>query len=175
MADYSFLKSGFNTLIEKDRETACPDELILRVKSILFSFMEKGIKQAEVYIEHSGRNNITKEDLKICLQAETFDYLSRPDILDSVQKWRRIILEDDDDGDEEEGEDVEEDVEEEDEPVEPEPEHISTDESKLDVFLKSTCKCELCEKLNNIDTVWNAWTPQEGIETILYNAINTQF
>ena len=40
---------------------------------------------------------------------------------------------------------------EEDEPVEPEPDNVSTDESKLDVFTKSTCKCELCEKLNNID------------------------
>jgi len=162
MADYSFLKTGFSGLVENDSDKDS-GEFILRVQSILFSFMENGIKQAEEYVKHSGRNSITKEDIKLCLKAETFDYLQRPDILESVHKWRNIILEEEEeDEDEDESEDIT--------VCEPEP----CDEGEQE-FTKSACKCDVCDKLNNIDTVWDTWTPQEGLETILHNAINTQF
>jgi hypothetical protein len=169
MSDYSFLKSGFSGLIENDSDKDS-DEFILRVQSILFSFMENGIKQAEDYVKHAGRNSITKEDIKLCLKAETFDYLQRPDILDSVQKWRNIILEDEDADFSADEDDVEGLVCEPEPEPEPEPEGDGEQE-----FTKSVCKCGVCDKLNNIDTVWNAWTPQEGLEIILHNAINTQF
>jgi len=168
MSDYSFLKTGFGGLIENEKEND-PSEFILRVQSILFSFMEKGIKQAELYVKHAGRNSITKEDIQICLKAETFDYLQRPDILDSVNKWRNIILEDVDK--EEELDDGECDG------VEPDGDDMCSPEPCVDEleFTPSVCKCVICNKLNNIDIVWNEWNPQEGLETILYNAINTQF
>ena len=144
MSDYSFLKSGFSGLIENDSDKDS-DEFILRVQSILFSFMENGIKQAEDYVKHAGRNSITKEDIKLCLKAETFDYLQRPDILDSVQKWRNIILED-----EEEELELEEEEKEELE-LEPEPASCIVVDQE---FTKSVCKCDICDKLNNIDNVW---------------------
>jgi hypothetical protein len=152
MTDYSFLKTGFSTIIDNKEETC--EDIVIRIQSILFSFMENGVKRAEEYVKHGNRNNITKEDLQLCLKAETFDFLNRPDVLDSVLKWRKII---------------EDDLEEEDLV-------ISNEETmKLDVFCKNTCKCKCCDKLNNIDEIWNKWTPQDGIETILYNAIISHF
>jgi len=158
MDDYSFLKTGFSNLIDNKEETS--DDMVIRIQSILFSFMENGVKRAEEYVKHGNRNNITKEDLQLCLKAETFDFLNRPDVLDSVLKWRKII-----EDDLEEGYLSEDDLD-----------IISNEENMtLDIFCKNTCKCKCCDKLNNIDEIWNKWTPKDGIETILYNAIIFHF
>lgn len=152
MSDYSFLKSGFNSLIDTDK----PDEnLLLNIQSILFSFMEKAVKRSEVYIDHGGRHSITKEDLKLCIMVETFEYLQRPDILESVEKWKEIIQEDSDSDSE-----LEDCIE---------PDGVE------EPFVKNNCKCGECLKLNNIESLWITWIPAEGIETILKNAIEKHF
>ena len=166
MSDYSFLKTGFNTLIEPDK----PDEnLILNVQSILFSFMENAVKRSEVYIEHGGRHSITKEDIKLCLMVETFEYLQRADLLESIEKWKQIIKEDDDDDnlDDDLDDDLEDDLCEYDGELEPEYED--------EPFKNNNCKCKECIKMNNIELLWPQWSPKEGIETILKNAIEKHF
>jgi len=160
MSDYSFLKTGFNIVNENnesDKLKKNEEEQILGLQAIVFSFMENAINTSEVYVKHSGRNSITKEDIQMCLKAETFDYLERSDVVENVKKWRRII--------EDSESDVESDIDEE---LEPEAE-------ELDVFKKSICKCKICDKLNNIDEKWDQWIPQEGLETILHNAIINHF
>ena len=153
MSDYSFLKSGFNSLIETDK----PDEnLLLNIQSILLSFMEKAIKRSEIYIEHGGRHSITKDDIKLCLMVETFEYLQRPDITESVDKWKEIIQEDSDSDD-------------------PELDNCLEPECEEEPFVKNNCKCGECLKMNNIESLWITWLPAEGIETILKNAIETHF
>ena len=159
MSDYSFLKTGFNIVNDNNESDKLKEEReqILGLQSIVFSFMENAIKTSEEYVKHSGRNSITKEDIKICLKAETFDYLERSDVVENVKKWRRII--DDSESD------TESDIDDE---LEPEAE-------ELDVFKRSTCICNTCDKLNNIDDKWEQWIPLEGLETILHNAIIKHF
>ena len=152
MSDYSFLKTGFNIVNDNNQSDNITEkeEQIQGLQAIVFSFMENAIKTSEEYVKHSGRNSITKEDIKLCLKAETFDYLERSDVVENVKKWRRIIAEDSESDTESDFDDEVED---------------------LDAFKVSTCNCITCEKLNNIDEKWEQWEPQEGLETILHNAI----
>ena len=132
MSDYSFLKTGFNIVNDNNQSDNITEkeEQIQGLQAIVFSFMENAIKTSEEYVKHSGRNSITKEDIKLCLKAETFDYLERSDVVENVKKWRRIIAEDSESDTESDFDDEVED---------------------LDAFKVSTCNCITCEKLNNID------------------------
>ena len=152
MSDYSFMKTG---LIESSNNNL-DNDFINNIQSIVLSFMEKAIKTCEIYVEHSNRNTITPEDIKLGLMLETFVYINRNDTLENQLKWKNII----------EGNSSEEE------------EHIETEENleiKEEVFKKSTCKCPICEAMNNIEEKWNNWTPESDFEIILKKAIYNTF
>ena len=155
MSDYSFLKTGHN-LIETNTNNK---ELETNVKALVFSFVENAIKGAEIYVEHGNRNSITPEDINLCLKVETFKYLQRENIGDSIQKWKNIINEEDDD--------LEEDTLEDDDNLEDD-----DDNFEEDAFSKNDCKCINCRMMNDINMYWEQWIPGEGLETILKNAID---
>lgn len=156
-SDYSFLKSGFNNLIEPNK----PDEeTLLTVSSLVTAFMDSALREATTYVEHAGRNGITKQDIILSLKSETFKFLNRPDINDNVQKWREIIQEEHDDDEDYSDSDIENDDNEEDE---------------IQEFTKSECQCKLCAVINNIEHTWDQWCPQTPIEKILKKVIDTKF
>lgn len=152
-SDYSFLKSGFNNLIEPEKPN---DETLLTVSSLVTSFMDNALKEASIYVEHAKRNGITKEDLVLCLKSETFKFLNRPNIHNDVQKWREII---ENERDCEDYSDSDED----------------DTEEELQPFTKSNCECKLCNEINNIENLWIQWCPQTPIEKILKKVIDTNF
>lgn len=159
-SDYSFLKSGFNNLVEP----STPDEeTLLTVSSMVTAFMDNALREAGTYIEHAGRNGITKEDIILALKSETFKFLNRSDVNDNVTKWREILEKErcnDDESDNEE--DIDEDMKKEvDEPI--------------NEFKESTCPCQLCQEINNIESVWVNWIPQKPIEKVLKKVIDTKF
>ena len=43
-----------------------------------------------------------------------------------------------------------------------------------DVFKKSECQCKSCEDINNVPDRWSTWEPQTPIENILKNVIDTK-
>ena len=155
-SDYSFLKSGFNNLVEPDT----PDQnTLLTVSSLVTAFMDSALREATTYVEHSGRNGITKQDIIISLKSETFKFLNRPDINNNVQKWREIIQQEqdnDEDYSDSENEDEEDQLEE------------------IQEFTKSKCQCKLCNELNNVEHKWDQWCPQTPIEKILKKVIDTR-
>ena len=130
-------------------------ELILNVSSLVSVFASNAIETSAKYVEHSGRNTITSQDIKLCLMVETFKFLEE-DNSEKIQKHKQMIQEDirkelqgeiSESSDEEYNEDDEDDE--------------NDDE---EIFAKSTCKCNLCEMINTIEDKWKDWVPQTPLE-----------
>ena len=149
MADYSFMKSGFDNLQTQD-------DTLENTGSIVMVFMENAIKNADIYVKHSKRREITPEDIKRGLMLEVFLMKNRPNMLEQCetmkQKLKDIIRDE-----EENGEQVFIDDE---EPVENEE------------FTESTCNCAMCKCFNTIYSRWEGFTPELPMEKILVKSIN---
>lgn len=145
------MKSGFNLL-----ETDVPDtEMLNNVQALVLSFTEAALIIADTYVHHANRDTITPTDIRLCLMAETFKYLQRADVSTRVQKWKNILKAEEDD--EEESDES----------------NSSDTESRPYVpFTKSVCSCTDCELINNTETRWAAWEPENDIEVILKRAID---
>jgi len=158
--DYSFMKSGFNILENNSNN----EDLLLNISSIVTAFTEKAVQTSYIYTEHSKRNTITKKDIKLCLMIETFLFLKRADLTESVEKWKDIIKND-----------IElEDNQSEDQLVDGQLEDNQSEEDQLveDPFNYSECTCELCKKINDIEKLWSKWVPITPIECILKKTID---
>ena len=155
--DYSFMKSGFNTLNES--EPADPEQVLI-IASMVSAFAGNALKEAGKYVEHAKRKVIQQEDIKLCMKAETFKFLTRSDTKENVEKWRGIIQEDiakelnDEEFDDYVSEEEEDELD-------------DTEE-----FKKSECNCESCNNINSIDESWENWVPQTPMEKILKKAID---
>ena len=95
MADYSFMRSGFDNL-----ETQ--DETLENAGSIVMVFMENAIKNADIYVKHAKRREITPEDIKRGLMLEVFLMKNRPNMLEQCetmkQKLKDIIRDEEENG-----------------------------------------------------------------------------
>jgi len=147
-SNYSFMKSGFNNL----QEEALGEEEINNLNALVYAFMEKAIISADKYVQHSGRDTITKQDIKLGLKAETFKFLQRDNIMESIGKWQEILAEDDDSEDEEELSSI-------------------INNAEYVEFKKSICACKSCTFFNGIEEKWEKWVPNSQMEQILKNAV----
>ena len=143
--DYSFMKSGFDNLVQED-----PTE---NIASIVLVFMENAIKSADIYVKHAKRNSITAEDIKRGLMLETFFIKQRPNMLEQCEEMKKVIrrIQEEDDSDEEE-------------------ENFITDEEEE--FKESECQCPMCNCMNTIYTRWEGFTPESSIERAMFTHIN---
>ena len=141
MTDYSFMKSGFNNLVEND------EEMIQNITSLLVCFSENAFKTAAKYIEHAKRRNISAEDLKRCFMFELFAFSKRPHLIETLESIKNELYGD------EELEELEDD-------------DVILDEEEDD-FELSECNCALCSFINNIYTKWDKFEPRSQLETIL--------
>jgi len=144
--DYSFMKSGFDNLVQED-----PTE---NIASIVLVFMENAIKSADIYVKHAKRKSITAEDIKRGLMLETFFIKQRPNMLEQCEEMKKVIrrIQEEDDNDEEE-------------------EDFITDEEEE--FKESECQCPMCNCMNTIYTRWEGFTPESTIERAMFNHINS--
>ena len=153
MSNYSFMKSGFDNINSNEMDNNMLDNLY----SLIYAFMEKSMVSADTYVKHSKREIITKEDIQLTLKYETFKFLHRPNIFDDVARWKEILLEEIDEGEEEDKETEELD--------------IVADNKDYVPFRKSECSCEVCAEINDIEGKWDEWEPHNQIEIILKNAV----
>ena len=145
MADYSFMKSGFNNLAEDN------SDYIQNLSSIMVAFTENAIKTASKYVKHCKRSHITSEDLKRGLMMELFVFSQRENLFEQVESIKKYLYE------------QEESDEEKDEVMEVE---------DGDDFEQSACNCMMCQYINNIYSHWESYTPKSQIEEIIKNHIN---
>jgi hypothetical protein len=150
--DYSFMKSGFNNIVEEEDPTE-------NIASIVLVFMENAVKSAAIYIKHAKRQSITAEDVKRGLMLETFFTKQRPNMLEQCEEMKKIIkkIQDEDDSDDE-GEALEA------------LSNIYGDEEEE--FKESECECPMCNCMNTIYTRWEGFTPETGIEKAMHKHIN---
>lgn len=148
MSDFSFMRSGFNNLVE-------PQENILEnIAAIIMTYMENAMKSADVYVKHCNRNSITAEDVKRALMLEAFLNRQRTDMLEKCQEMKQTIQNIVNDN----YIDSEEDEEDEEEDEEP--------------FSESQCNCMICQCVNTIYTSWESFEPQTPIERAIHDHID---
>jgi hypothetical protein len=149
MADYSFMKSGFDNLENGD------DDMLENVASIVMVFMENAIRSADIYIKHANRKEITPEDIKRALMLEVFFMKNRPNLMEQCEDMRQKIQEiiEEEEANEEEiiiGEEPRDDEE----------------------FSESQCECPMCSCFNTIYSRWENFTPELPMEKILAKHIS---
>ena len=148
--DYSFMKSGFDNLVQED-----PTE---NIASIVLVFMENAIKSADIYVKHAKRKSITAEDIKRGLMLETFFIKQRPNMLEQCEEMKKIIkrIQEEDDND--------------DVTIFGDDDDFITDEEEE--FKESECQCPMCNCMNTIYTRWEGFTPESSIERAMFTHIN---
>ena len=149
MADYSFMKSGFDNLESKD-------ETLENAGSIVMVFMENAIKSADIYVKHAKRKELTPEDIKRGLMLEVFFMKNRPNMMEQCdemkKKLQEIIREEEENGEE-----------------------IIIDDDKEyqeEEFSESKCECPMCGCFNTIYARWEKFTPELPMEKILAKHID---
>ena len=142
--DFTFMRSGFNNLVE-------PDETFENTAAVIMVFMENAIKTAGMYVSHTDRKEITPEDIKRGLMLELFLMGSRDDNLEKCLAMKQNVKEwmNNDTDDEESEEDDEEHDEEE--------------------FEESECTCPICNVMNTVYDRWENFEPSTKIEEVIYN------
>jgi len=152
-SDFSFMKSGFNSVQANEDQ----DKMEKNTVGTIVHFTENALKTAGYYTKHSGRKIITKEDIKRGFMLEVFLFYNRQNLIENIENIIQELYKDSSDDDDEDDDDEEKNeiIFEEDVP-----------------FELSKCKCALCISLNNIKDKWETWTPETPIQEILQKHIN---
>lgn len=146
MADYSFMKSGFDNLERKD-------ETLENAASVVMVYMENALKSADIYVKHAKRSQITPEDIKRGLMLEVFFMKSRPNLMEQCETMKEKIQE----------------------IIEEEETYIIENDEEVDEeeFKESECKCAMCGCFNTIYTRWEKFTPELPMEKIMVKHIDS--
>ena len=158
-----------NTINSKNDVNIDQDK-IENVMAIVLSFMENAIQDAATYVEHSGRKIITKKDIRMALQAETFEYMKREDMEGSLLYYKETVGKDIDnyndssyeDSDSEEGE------------VQTFLNSKVVNDKDIEDYSESLCRCPVCKRLNHAVNIWDSWEPQTDMEKIIKKVIDTK-
>jgi len=191
--DYSFMKTGYNNVIEKTNTKKVIEDLEVMLALFISNATTNGAK----YVELSKRNGITQEDIQYGLRYEVFEFLNRDNIKNDLENIKKEIAEDYGIGwtdgwewyDQNRGVDKSDWYWEGDGPAPnkptapPPPEffadsHIIIDDEELDDFKEVDIKNveekdkEFVRKMNSYFSSWGDWVPQNKLEELLKNAID---
>ena len=174
MTDWSFMKTGN----DPTQHISQPDtSLVKAYASIFLTFSQHGLAHAGNYTVGKGRRVVTVDDIKRGMKYEVFKFMDRDDNLDNIEKWKNIIeSEQEEDSDslsiESELSDVDDDNQ-----------AISNDDNNDDDNDDICCDNDICdddvvinkvfiEEMDNIDSKWEEWVPQNHFESALRERIN---
>ena len=164
--DFNFtMKSGRD--IQTETDSNIDNTQLDDIMAIILTFAENAIESADVYCRHANRRVIIDKDIKMGMQWEVFMYLQRDNSKKLTKNLEKIS---NFKNDEEHQLDSNLDI-----LSESNENHLfdiptTIDEPIQETYTKSTCKCNICESMNNTDKLWNNWTPTNPIEKIFkYN------
>ena len=140
------------------------------VIAIVLSFMENAVNDAATYVEHSGRKIVSKRDINMALKAETFEYIHREDIEGSLLYYKEAIRNDFNDDDD----DLPTSINNKDDSIETFLQSKVVNDSEMDEYALSMCKCNVCKRLNNAVVIWPDWKPETDMEHVLKRVIDTK-
>ena len=144
--DYSFMRSGFNTVQEVVNEEETKKNAI----SLIVAYSEGALCSAGKYVTHGKRTVVTPEDLKRGMMLEMFLFKRRDDILEKANQIKEELFNTESDDETDDMDLVEE----------------------CDDFKESDCNCALCKCMNAIYTRWDSWEPDTEFERIFQKHIN---
>jgi len=155
---YDFMKSGN----DRNSDGRLPRDMRVTLSAGLVVFLGNAIDSAVLYKDHSKRKLITEKDVVLALKREIFVFGNRCDVEAQVEDTKKELLEMSDTS--ESDMDFDE---------------MSTSESDMsaeavdsdDVFAYSTCNCQFCIEMNEVEEKWKSWVPQSPLEKTLYRAI----
>lgn len=148
MSDYSFMQTGNNQNTDQKRL----QETIVDVASMVVVFTEDAIKLAELYVQHSNRTIIAKNDIAKALKVRSYcgdTFWNLPNVQERLQNAKEFIVNNLDEDDEE----------------------LDTT-NDFEQYTDSPCNCEICIRMKQINQQWNLWNPQTPMDNILKNAID---
>lgn len=157
MSDYSFMKSGQSTILEK---TSLSETELENIENMLSLFTSNAFLNAAKYVEYCERNGITKEDILYGLRYEIFEFLERPDILENLAEIEKEIMMENSSDDELDMEEY----------IIPDGELNSFERISDDKI--NDDNQEFVNKIHKYYDTWNAWEPKTPMEHILKNAID---
>ena len=157
--DYSFMKSGFNNLVQNNDDI---QELQKNIATLVCYFAKNALKAAGLYVSHSSRNIVVGQDIKKAMKLEVFLYENHPNMVEELKEVKQKISEENM---------VETMVDTITENSEEEIDDVITDETEE--YCNSECDCYLCKTLNTIDERWISWKPKNPIEEILKKHIDS--
>ena len=162
-----------NTMNSIDQLDKTEQDTAENVIAIVLSFMENAVNDAGIYVEHSGRKVVSKKDIKMALQAETFEYIHREDIEGSLLYYKESIHndiamynEDDEDYEDEDNEDEDE--------KETFLQSKVVNDEDMEEYKVSMCRCNVCKRLNHAVLIWDDWEPETDMEKVLKKVIDTK-
>ena len=165
--DFSFMKSG---LLGNADTTAMDPMEELKIMSLIMTFLEYAMKNANEYVNKMGRNGITTKDLEYAMKNEVFAFLTRnqAEIQEKTAEYFEDISQDQDTNASSSDEEYESD--------EMELDEFTIDDSELEDFTRYTGNTdELCLQMNESYDRWDDWTPENDFETSLKHSIDNTF
>ena len=150
------------------------EQYIENTMILLGVFTQDAMKLASIYCMHANRIIVCKNDIGLALKTRAFhgdDFWNRSDIQQRIATMREYLNEEESfnsDSDLSESEVSEGEVSEI-VPDEVEMECENTDEDA--VWTPSTCTCEVCLTLNQIDVHWDTWNPTDRNNISIKNGI----
>ena len=140
------IKTGFNLVTDEDTENLTEEEKNY-LRSMLITIVSNALYKASVYVDHSGRQSILPEDMKMGLMMECKKFTELPECNNGDNDTDDTDTDDDTTS--------------------------NTDVQTLaEVWCESTCECNTCTTLNEIKNSWDTWTPQNKIQEIIRDGIN---
>ena len=157
MSNYSFMKSGLSN--EKHKNDIDLSTIEFENIEILLSlFVTNALKNSAKYVEISGRNGITKEDIKYSLRYEVFEFLNRPNLVENIKE---ATIEYNKYSEENNDEETEEELH-----------NMIIPDEELDSFKRAPENTEFIKKIHGYYDNWTEWNPPDTIGLILKNAID---
>jgi len=152
------MQTGFNNGADDTWATNYINEHII----LLTIFMEDAMKLATTYSEHAGRQGIHSTDIILALKTRAIfgdAFWNNPNIQERINDIRNEVINDDD------LEEMNDDNLEEFEEFEEDNEMNDGDEMNIsqveEPWTKSNHNCPICEALNDVDTKWDQWNPED--------------
>jgi hypothetical protein len=136
------------------------NEYIENILVLLGIFIDDASRLAALYTKHSNRKIVSKIDIGLALKTRAFhgdSFWNRSDIQERIRVMQDILNEENQSENESESEE------------EMEEEENDNDDTE---WIQSSCTCDVCSTLNQIDDHWNNWNPTSRMEISIKNAIN---
>lgn len=153
------MKTGRSILVENDEHTM-DSSMLIKIQSIMLTFMERATVYAATYVSEGNRNTLTGMDIVYALKYCAHTFFQEPDLESSIDATLTKLCADEDESSEDENQDENQD-------------EIQEETEDEDPFVRiETTNNPLIQKMNQYVDEWNDWVPTDEVEQMVKRAID---